>query len=316
MSKQYKTSYALYLQRWRNTIAFVIAVFGCSLESVAREYQIPTDSNVVGHVETVVASHEDTIYTLAVQHEVGASALINANNDIDHRLPGEGVVLSLPTRYVLPNVEREGIIINLPEMRLYYFPPHKRSVHVYPVGIGRQGWDTPLIESRITSIVKDPTWTPPQSIHQEYQNAGLSLPAVVPPGRDNPLGEYALRIGHTSYLIHGTNNAKGVGLRVSHGCIRLYAAHIEELASMIDVNTPVKVINQPLKIGRHGENWVVQVHKPIQGAAYDYRLAVQKFFSYVEAILSKSELMRVKQRILQSMQKEDLYTGLPIIVKP
>lgn len=280
----------------------------------AANFPTVSDSQLVGQPSTVLSKFENTIYTIALQYRVGAEALASANPDVDPWLPGEGATLQLPTHHVLPNVKREGIVINLPEMRLYYFSPINSSVHVYPVGIGRQGWETPLLESSISSIVKNPSWTPPESIHLEYKKAGLKLPRIVPAGSDNPLGEYALRIGRSSYLIHGTNNPKGVGLRVSHGCIRLYPAHIAELASLIDVNTPVAIINQPIKLGRDGSRLYVQAFKPIHGAAYNHAEALNEFFRSAKNTLSASELRRVKRHFRASIEAGELYSGMPLLV--
>ncbi len=301
---------------WKTRNALTILVILCVAFPVsATSFLTRTDHQVVGKSSTVLSKFEDTIYSIALEYRVGADALVSANPDVDPWLPGEGVAIELPTHYVLPNVKREGIVINLPEMRLYYFSPGNSSVHVYPVGIGRQGWETPLLESTISSIVKNPTWTPPQSIHLEYKKAGLDLPKIVPAGTDNPLGEYALRIGQSSYLIHGTNNPKGVGLRVSHGCIRLYPEHIAELASLIDVDTPVAIINQPIKLGRDGSKLYLQAHKPVQGDLYNHSEALHRFFENAKSTLSPSELSQVKRLIRESLESGELYSGvaLPVI---
>ncbi len=301
------------IRQLQKTLTFIVAL--CFTVPVnAASYPTFSDKQLVGQPSTVLSKFEDTVYSIALRYQFGADALASANPDIDPWLPGEGATLQLPTHHILPNVKREGIVINLPEMRLYYFSPNGRSVTVYPVGVGRQGWETPLLESTITSIVKHPSWTPPESIHLEYQKAGLKLPKVVPAGSDNPLGEYALRIGHSSYLIHGTNNPKGVGLRVSHGCIRLYPEHIAELASLIDVNTPVAIINQPIKLGRDGGELYVQANKPLQSAAYNHSEALSEFFLHATNTLNASELSRVKNLIQASIDSGELYSGMPLLV--
>lgn len=269
---------------------------------------------LVGESATIVTSFGDTIYTLAQQQLLGAEALASANPDVDPLLPGAGIELQLPTLNILPDVKHEGIVVNLPEMRLYFFPPDGAAVQVYPVGIGRQGWDTPVLEEKISSIVKDPVWTPPDSIHQEYQKAGLSLPEVVPAGTDNPLGEYALRIGQTSYLIHGTNKPQGVGFRVSHGCIRLYPQHIASLAASVTVGTPVRIVNQPLKMIRHEGRLFLQGHKPLPGQVRKYSGVFTDFMRTAEESLSRSELIRLKRFIGKTLKNGDLYTGIPMSV--
>lgn len=285
-----------------------------SFNSIADSYAIDNESNIVGTPSNVLSKYEDTIYSLAVRHEVGAAAFANANPDIDPLLPGEGVSLKLPTQYVLPDVKREGIVINLPEMRLYYFPPGKDIVYVYPVGVGRQGWETPVMQSVISSISRDPVWTPPESIHKEYREAGLTLPRQVQAGPDNPLGEFALRVGDTSYLIHGTNNPSGVGLRVSHGCIRLYAEHIAELSAMVTVNTPVNIINQPIKLGRIGNKLFLQAHEPIRSLKTEYSFDYRRFIDLAESTLTQAELERVKRIMLDEFSHGDLFSGLTVLV--
>lgn len=283
--------------------------------SIGASYEIGEHTSIVGTNAEVISKYEDTVYSLALKHEVGAGSFASANPDVNPSFPGEGVALTLPGQYILPAVEREGIVINLPEMRLYYFPPGENTVHIYPVGIGRQGWETPVMESVITSITENPVWSPPESIHREYIAAGLTLPRQVEAGPENPLGKYALRIGHTSYLIHGTNNPEGVGLRVSHGCIRLYSDHIAELSSMISVDTPVRIINQPVKFGRIGNRLFLQAHEPVRQSKNEYSDDLAEFIKLAESALTKSELDSVKQVMLQKLQNGILYTGLTIPVQ-
>lgn len=305
-----RTSSGLLFPLW----LLALLLCGHSSISMAGVHALKDGETLIGKPTAVVSTDEDSLYTIALRYRMGAGAVAHANQDVDPWLVGEGTKLTLPTQLVLPSVEREGIVINLPEMRLYYFPPDLSSVVVYPVGIGRQGWDTPLLESRITSIVKNPTWTPPASIHREYKKAGLSLPDVVPAGKDNPLGGYAIRIGQTDYLIHGTNNPKGVGLRVSHGCIRLYPEHIEELVSLIEPGTSVRIINQPIKIGRQNDVIYLQAHQPVNGDAYDHSAALKKLISHAENQLTPSELARVKSAIRQSLKTGELYSGIPLLI--
>lgn len=303
--------------------AMVAGVLLLALQStaLANPYLIDPGSQVVGRLTQLQSGIDESLYAIAVEQGLGAEALARANPDVDPWLPAAGASLQLPTQYVLPAVEHTGIVINLSEMRLYYFSSapansHDRaSVTVYPIGIGRQGWETPLLTSTITSIVKNPTWTPPASIHREYRAAGLNLPDVVPAGADNPLGEYAMRIGDTSYLLHGTNNPSGVGLRVSHGCIRLYPQDIKALASALSVGTPIRVVNQPIKIGRAHGRLYVQAHQPVQGGGYDHTEALTDFFAYAESILSPAELQRVKRSIRRALETGELYSGIPIVVQ-
>ncbi len=294
-------------------------VTGClfafiSQYAVANTYTINAADQLIGNSESVLSQFDDSLYSIALKHRVGADALANANPDINPVFPGVGAELRLPMQHILPAVDRTGIVINLPEMRLYYFSPDASSVSVYPVGIGRQGWETPLMNSAVSSIVKNPNWTPPASIQQEYRDAGLKLPDVVPAGPENPLGEYAIRIGQTSYLIHGTNNPKGVGLRVSHGCIRLYPEHIEALATELHPGTSVRVVNQPVKLARHGGLLYVQGHPPIVGANYNNSKAMVDFMAHAERVLNPVELASLKRVMREALTNGDLYSGVPLPV--
>jgi L,D-transpeptidase ErfK/SrfK len=176
-----------------------------------------------------------------------------ANPNVDPWLPGVDAELLVPSSYILPDAPREGIVINVPEMRLYYYPESKpdsaRLVATYPISVGRQDWSTPHKETKIIGKKADPTWYPPASSRKEHAENGDPLPKVVRPGPDNPLGRYALRLGVPGYLIHGTNKPYGVGMRVTHGCIRLYPENIERLFNDIAVGTSVRIVNQPFKVG-------------------------------------------------------------------
>jgi L,D-transpeptidase ErfK/SrfK len=164
----------------------------------------------------------------------------------------------------LPPGPREGLVLNLAEYRMYYFPKPKDGepayVYVYPMSIGRMDWETPLGRTKIVAMAKSPAWYPPESVRDEHAADGDPLPRIVPPGPENPLGSRALRLGLPGYLIHGTNRPAGVGMRVSHGCIRMFPEDIEFLFQHISVNTVVRIINAPVKIGWDGEALVAEVH--------------------------------------------------------
>ncbi len=213
----------------------------------------PEDTNLIGQVLSVRADHEDTLSDLARRHGLGFDQITQANPKVDPWLPGSGTTVVLPKRYVLPDAPREGVVLNLPEMRLYYFPKPAKGeapkVITYPVSIGRLDWRTPLGLTRVASKVTDPTWTPPESIKKEHAAKGDILPDVVPAGPDNPLGQYALRLGVSGYLIHGTDKPWGIGMRVTHGCIRMYPENIEALYKEVVVGTPVRLLDQPYKAG-------------------------------------------------------------------
>jgi len=233
----------------------------------AAMYDMPADdSDVVGHVAHIEADEDDTFVELGRRYNVGYRELRLANPDVDPWLPGEGTTIVIPTRYVLPDAPRKGIVINIPEMRIYYYPPEGSSyagkVVTYPLGIGREGWSTPLGKTSIVRKKADPTWTPPASIKAEHAKSGDPLPDVVPAGPDNPLGQHALYLGMPSYLLHGTNKPAGIGLKVSHGCIRLFPEDIAALFSMVPSGTSVNIVSQPYKVGWDGDALLLEAHPP------------------------------------------------------
>lgn len=235
--------------------------------SFAKMYDLPEDgARVIGHMENHMVEQGETMANIAKLYDVGMLALMAANKGVDPFLPKEGHVLTIPTQLILPDVPHKGIVINLAELRLYYFPAKENVVHVFPVGIGRIGRDTPEMTTSISQKRPNPTWTPPSSIRAEYKTKGIDLPAVVPAGPDNPLGMFALRLayGHGEYLIHGTNKDFGIGMRVSSGCIRMDPNDIEWLFDKVRRGEKVKIINLPVKVTLEPDRSVfVEAHEPL-----------------------------------------------------
>ncbi len=226
----------------------------------------PPGDDLVGNIHTVSARYEDTLPDIARRFDLGYEDIVLANPQIDIWLPGEGAQIILPNLFILPDAPREGIVINLAEMRLYYYPKQenrnsgKQHVIVYPVSIGRQNWRTPIVFTRVTSKRANPVWHPPVSIRKEHASDGNPLPDVVPSGPQNPLGLFALYLDLPQYLIHGTNKAFGVGMSVTHGCIRLYPEDIEVLFQSVPLGTPVRIINQPYKAGWRKGSLYLEIH--------------------------------------------------------
>ncbi|GIX31834.1 MAG: hypothetical protein KatS3mg124_2306 [Porticoccaceae bacterium] len=223
-----------------------------------------TGDEVVGKAVTIATRYEDTFVSLGKRFGVGFRELTWANPGVLPWVPGEGTAVVIPTRFVLPAEDREAVVLNLAEFRLYHFLPERGEVRTYPVGIGREGWQTPVTETRVTRVQPDPPWIPPESIRREHAAMGDILPAVVPPGPDNPLGKYAVRLALPGYLIHGTNKKIGIGMRVSHGCVRLDGPDIEEFAHSVRPGTPVRIVNEPVKAGWRGERLYLEVHPPLE----------------------------------------------------
>ena len=225
----------------------------------------------MGIVQIATARHEDTLSDLARRYDLGYEEIVAANPGMDPWLPGKGAQVVLPTQFVLPDAPREGLVLNLAAMRLFYYPrpgaDEPAWVITHPIGIGREGWQTPQGTSRITEKIIQPTWTVPVSVRREHAKKGDPLPPVVPPGPDNPLGEFALRLSLPSYLIHGTNQPWGVGVRVSHGCVRLYPEDIARLFPEVPEGTPVTIVNQPYVAGWRNEQLYLDAHQPLSEEA-------------------------------------------------
>jgi L,D-transpeptidase ErfK/SrfK len=221
--------------------------------SATHKFEVTPDSDIVGYVQRTVIGKEDTLPDIARRFDVGYEEMITANPGVDPWLPGVGREVVVPTQFILPTAPHEGVVVNVAEMRIYYYPPHKKGepqlVYTHPIGIGKVGWKTPEGTTKIVSRQKDPVWVVPKSVRDEHAEDGEKLPAQVPAGPDNPLGQYMFRLGWPSYLIHGTNKPYGVGMRSSHGCMRLYPEDIAVFFDLIPIGTKVTVVNQPYLFG-------------------------------------------------------------------
>jgi L,D-transpeptidase ErfK/SrfK len=233
--------------------------------------------DVLGELQTTVVGKDDTLTDIARRFNLGYEELLRANPGVDPWLPGVGRSIVLPTRFVLPDAPRNGVVINIAAMRLFYFPPHKAGepqvVYSHPIGIGKVGWATPEGTTKIVRRQKDPIWHPPVSVIKEHKENGDDLPAVVGPGPDNPLGRQAFYLTWPGYLIHGTNKPAGVGLRSSHGCIRLFPEDIAELFDRIPIGTEVHVVNQPYVFGWDNGQLVMQSFGALEDDRSDWKKA-------------------------------------------
>jgi L,D-transpeptidase ErfK/SrfK len=253
------------------------------------------DDAVVGAVQITHASKEDTLPDIARRFNVGYEEIVRANPGVDPWIPGEGRSIVVPTQFVLPDAPREGIVINVAAMRLYFFPPHKKGepqvVYTYPIGIGKVGWSTPMGVTKIVLHEKDPVWRPSVALRKDHFNDnGEDLPAVVGPGPDNPLGKYEMRLGWPSYLIHGTNKPYGIGLRSSHGCMRLYPEDIEKLYYMVPDGMSVRVVNQPFVFGWKDRQLYLQAYTVLEDDARDWDHAQHRLLSRSLAQRTQKEL--------------------------
>ena len=219
---------------------------------VRATHELPADAAVVGADGTTISHYADTLPDIARRYGLGYEEIVRANPGVDIWLPGEGTRIVLPGRRMLPPGSREGLVVNLAEHRLYYFPKPNREdrpvVITYPVSIGRTGQDTPLGQSSITAKIEHPTWHPPASVRKEHAERGDPLPAAVAPGPENPLGDYMMRLGfgNGTYEIHGTNKPVAVGMANTNGCIGMYPEDMAALFAIVPVGTPVRFINVPV----------------------------------------------------------------------
>ena len=236
------------------------------LETV--ELSVSADASLVGELQVLFTRYENTLPAIARAYNVGFEELKRANPDVDVWLPGEDTPVYLPTQHILPDAPRQGIVLNVAAMRLYYFVPDEQApgrlgITTYPIGIGREGWATPTGTAVVTQKARDPVWYPPASVRQEHAALGDPLPSIVPAGPDNPLGRFALALSLPGYLIHGTNMPSGVGMRVSHGCVRLYPEDIEKLFARVPTGTPVAIVNQPVLAAWQDGQLYLEVHEPL-----------------------------------------------------
>jgi L,D-transpeptidase ErfK/SrfK len=252
--------------------------------SSATVYELPADgSAVIGADITIRTHYTDTLLDIARKYSLGYDEIIRANPGVDMWLPGEGTQIVLPGRRMLPPGPRQGVVVNLPEHRLYFFPKaaqnDKRIVITYPVSIGRLGRTTPLGQTHVIAKVEHPAWYPPASIRKEHAEEGDPLPAVVGPGPENPLGDFKIRLGfgNGTYEIHGTNNPTAVGLAITHGCIRMYPEDVAELFPLLAVGTSVRLSNDPVKVAWIDGELMLEAHPPVNAQGESFEPDVDQF---------------------------------------
>lgn len=280
-------------------------LWALSLCAFGITYQIDENTAVVGTEDTYLVDKEGTttLEYVAAQYQLGLSNMIEANPKADPIVPLNGTNLIIPNRAILPDAKREGIIVNSPEMRLYYY--HDDKVDVLPIGIGQLGTDTPLNwTTKVERKRANPTWTPTAKMHAEYRARGETLPAVWPAGPDNPMGLFAIYIGRL-YAIHGTNADFGIGLRVSHGCVRLRNEDIEYLFNNVPIGTRVQFINRPVKYGedQYG-NLYIEVHQPLSKSEDEFETMENLPFEFTKQDLAFMADPRIDQEILKQALTE------------
>lgn len=284
------------------------------VESIAsHDFTLADEQSMVGELAVVPAGNDDTLSDLARHFGLGYNDIALANPAVDPWIVAEQQPLLLPLQFILPEAPRKGIVLNLANMRMFYFPKQQPgNVKTYPVGIGRDGWDTPLGSTQIVAKKANPDWTVPESIHREHQALGDPLPAVIHSGPDNPLGAYAMPLGIGNYLIHGTNKPYGIGMQVSHGCIQMYPEDIETLFHKVDVGTPVRIVHQPYLAAWHDENLYLEVHQPLEKWAKQDAQMVKELQKRLQKIAMQHNVSVDWLRVDSALQRKD---GVPVPVQ-
>lgn len=284
-------------------VLFVIFLYGAQSIDAA-SYPLKPNSDIVGEILYVKPQSGETLSTVGIRYGIGYYEMVRANPMLDPvrpLLPKTRIII--PSQFILPQVQREGLVINLAEYRLYYFPVGGQRVITMPVGIGREGWTTPIGQTRVTKKEQDPVWHPTANVRAEAARNGTPIPNIFPPGDGNPLGRHVLRLGWPTYLIHGTNLRDGVGSRVSAGCIRMMPEDIQALYNLVPVGASVQVINEPIKFGRFNNRLYVQIRPQL----VEYRA------QYLSMLMKQQSAALGISRLNKKILKEELNypTGIP-----
>jgi len=300
-------------------IIFVICLLIYNFaHSATYTYQL--GENVIGENYTYTIKEGEYFLQLAQDLQVGFQELVDANQGVDPWIPKAGEIITIPAQYILPTIQK-GIVVNLAELRLYYFHVPKpddgslRSVSTYAVSVGKsEQWNTPEVATYISAKHIKPNWYPPESIRKEHEENNDPLPRVVPPGPDNPLGDYSLRLGLAGYLIHGTNVPEGIGMRVTHGCIRLHPKGIERLFTDVSVKTAVNIVNHPYKAAWKDDQLLLEAHSEIEEQAL---ASSSNLTEFVRTIIAQTQdLSQYNYQISwnKGYEAARIKTGVPIVI--
>jgi L,D-transpeptidase ErfK/SrfK len=280
----------------------------------ALTFNLPDSGDIVGEMQTTTVRRGESLGDIGRRFDVGVYEMIEANPRLDPWGPTVGAIVIVPTQFILPNVPRVGIVINLAEMRLYYFDPDKRQVTTHPIGIGKKNWISPMGTTTIINKQKDPPWRPPASIHKEHMANNDPLPPVVLGGiPENPLGRYALYLGKGlgssgAFLIHGTNKPTGIGVRGTHGCFRLLPQDIESLFYKVPIGTLVRIIHEPFKVGWHNGHLYLEAHEPCSEARYAGSDSLLRLEKLIRSVIESSHMVNWTSATMGAKQA----SGYPI----
>jgi L,D-transpeptidase ErfK/SrfK len=298
-------------------VTLFLLVLGHAPPVLAQNYVIEaTGGDLVGEVVRITIDTQETLADVARDYNLGHEEIRAANPEVDFWLPARGAGVVLPNQHILPRARREGIVLNVPEMRLYYFPVaciqnHQCAVITHPVSIGQMDWKTPLGTTRVTSKATNPSWRPTESIRREAAERGNILPAVVPPGPDNPMGAHAIYLDLPDYRIHGTNRPYGVGMRVTHGCVRMYPEDIKALYGQVAVGTSVQIVNQPVKFGWQGDQLFMEVHPPLEEDELGLYGLMEIALDQIAQLALERPFLLLNETFEQAIRAQN---GIPIVI--
>ncbi|RDI46596.1 L,D-transpeptidase family protein [Aquicella lusitana] len=291
-------------------VLFSAALSFFSACSFAATYSLPaSNESIIGQVQYSSAGSGDNVVTVAKRYDIGFNSLESANPYLNMgRGFTSGTPLLIPTQHLLPNQPRKGIVINLPEMRMYYYPEGSNQVLTYPIGIGKIGKTIPITKAKITRKATNPTWIPPQDIREFNLEQGIVLPRIMPPGPDNPLGPYAIYMSIPTYLIHSTIFPESVGRRASFGCIRMYESDIEQFFPSVKGGIPVVITNSPVKAGWQNDHLYLEAHQPLEEHNANFDASLPGMVHMV-ANMTKDQPTLVDWQLISYIAKER--DGLP-----
>lgn len=252
------------MKRFFSLAPIILCLWSINIFGALYHMPAPGD-DIVGNSYTIKINRGDSVTSVRKRYEVSYHELVEANPRINFNRLRKGQTLVIPVQYILPPY-RTGIVINIPELRLYYFTPDGKFVYTYPIGLGRFDWRTPTATAKVVKKEVYPTWHVPDSIRDyALQKYDKLLPENIPPGPDNPLGKYALYLSKTGYMIHGTNDPLAVGTYISSGCMRMDDDPIETLYENVTIGTPVHIIHHPNKAGWLNNTLFLETHLPVSG---------------------------------------------------
>lgn len=297
--------------RW--ILGFVLC-FGTTLPAFAIVLPLPAYGDVIGQIMYVRTQSGDTLNIVGKRYSIGYHEMVAANPNLPPvTVLSSGTQVEVPSLFILPPGPRVGIVINLAELRLYYFPPLRNVVITEPIAIGREGrWQTPEGMTEVKAKTKDPTWRPTENVRAEAARQGTPIPAVFPPGPDNPLGHYVLYLGWPTYEIHGTNRPDDFGGRVSAGCIRMMPQAIEALFQMVEVGTPVRIINVPFKSGWSEKGLYFEAHPLLEEVQQNYSENTREVVLNLSTQVAEYTSLSVRWALVQDFIRQA--SGIPNVV--